>query len=41
LDEDKPPAVDVPLIESEHILVDYLSLFPKGNLAATAHSVNP
>jgi carboxyl-terminal processing protease len=41
LDEDKPPAVDVPLIESEHILVDYLSLFPKGNLAATAHSANP
>jgi carboxyl-terminal processing protease len=36
-DEDKPPAVDADLIESEHILVDYLSLLPKGNLAtATA-----
>src|SRR5581483_8915484 len=34
LDEDKPPAVDAPLIESEHILVDYLSLLSKGNLAA-------
>jgi carboxyl-terminal processing protease len=32
-DEDKPPAVDVPLTESENILVDYLSLLPKGNLA--------
>jgi len=32
-DEEKPPAVDAPLIESEHILVDYLSVFPKGNLA--------
>jgi len=29
--------VDADLIESEHILVDYLSLLPKGNLAtATA-----
>jgi carboxyl-terminal processing protease len=35
LDEDKPPAVDAPLIESEHILVDYLSLLSKGNLATT------
>ncbi len=32
LDEDKPPAVDATLIESEHILVDYLSVLPKGNL---------
>jgi carboxyl-terminal processing protease len=34
-DEEKPPAVDAPLLESEHILVDYLSLLPKGNLATT------
>jgi len=36
LDEEKPPAVDAALIESEHILVDYLSVLPKGNLAATS-----
>ena len=36
LDEEKPPAVDAPLLESEHILVDYLSLLPKkGSLATT------
>ena len=35
-DEEKPPAVDATLNESEHILVDYLSLLHKGNLAATA-----
>jgi len=38
LDEDKVPAVDAHLIESEHILVDYLSLFPKEKLAATGQS---
>jgi carboxyl-terminal processing protease len=38
LDEDKPPAVDAALIESERILVDYLSLWLKGNLAATGQS---
>jgi carboxyl-terminal processing protease len=27
----KPPPPDVPLLEAEHILVDYLSLLPKGN----------
>ncbi|HTL17051.1 MAG TPA: carboxy terminal-processing peptidase, partial [Patescibacteria group bacterium] len=37
-DEEKPPAVDVPLIESEHILVDYLSVLPKGNLAVTGQN---
>ena len=30
LDEDKPAPVDADLTESEHILVDYLSLLPKG-----------
>ena len=40
LDEDKPPAVDAPLIESEHILVDYVSLLSKGNLA-TAGQTSP
>jgi carboxyl-terminal processing protease len=38
LDEDKPPVVDAEMIESEHILVDYLSLLPKGNLATTGQS---
>jgi carboxyl-terminal processing protease len=28
-DEEKPPAVDVPLEEAEHILVDYISVLPK------------
>jgi carboxyl-terminal processing protease len=35
LDEDKPPAVDAPLLESEHILVDYVSLWHKENFATT------
>lgn len=34
--EDKPPVVDAPLEESEHILLDYLALLPKGSLATTA-----
>jgi carboxyl-terminal processing protease len=38
LDEDKAPAVDAHLIESEHILMDYLSLFPKDKLATTGQS---
>jgi len=37
-EEEKPPAVDAALIESEHILVDYLSLLPKGNLASTTQT---
>ncbi len=32
-DEEKPSPVDVALVESEHILVDYLSVFPKHNVA--------
>ena len=28
----KPPPPDAPMLEAEHILVDYLSLLPKGNL---------
>lgn len=35
-DEEKAPVVDADLIESEHILADYVSLLPKGSLAATA-----
>jgi carboxyl-terminal processing protease len=38
LDEEKPPAVDATLNESEHILVDYLSLLRKGNLATAQES---
>ncbi|HWX19795.1 MAG TPA: carboxy terminal-processing peptidase [Candidatus Binatia bacterium] len=33
-DEDKPPLPDADLNEAEHILVDYLSLIPKNNVAA-------
>jgi len=40
-DEEKAPAVDAPLLESEHILVDYLSLLSKGNLAASAPTTAP
>ncbi len=29
---EKPPPTDAPMLEAEHILVDYLSLLPKGNL---------
>jgi carboxyl-terminal processing protease len=29
---EKPPPTDAPLLEAEHILVDYLSLLPKGDL---------
>lgn len=36
-DEEKPPAVDADLVESEHILLDYISLVPKNNVAVTAH----
>jgi carboxyl-terminal processing protease len=35
-DEDKPLTVDAALIESEHILVDYLSVLAKGNLVSAA-----
>jgi carboxyl-terminal processing protease len=31
-DAEKPPTTDAPLLEAEHILLDYLSLLPKGNL---------
>ncbi len=33
-DEEKPAAVDAPLLEAEHILVDYLGMLPKGNLVS-------
>jgi len=32
IDEEKAPAVDATLMEAEHILIDYLSVFPKANL---------
>ena len=31
------PATDAPLTEAEHILVDYLSLLPKGSLVTAEH----
>ena len=34
-DADKPAPPDEPLLEAEHILVDYLSVLPKGNLVTT------
>jgi carboxyl-terminal processing protease len=33
-DEDKAPVVDADLEESEHILLDYISLLPKNNVAS-------
>ncbi len=35
-DAEKPTLPDEPLLEAEHILVDYLSLLPKGNLVKVA-----
>jgi carboxyl-terminal processing protease len=32
-----PPATDAPLAEAEHIMVDYLSVLPKGNLVTAGH----
>ena len=34
---EKPAAQDAPLAETEHILLDYLSLVPKGNLVTAGH----
>jgi carboxyl-terminal processing protease len=34
-DAEKPAQPDEPLLEAEHILVDYLSVLPKGNLVRT------
>ncbi len=38
-DEEKPDPIDVPLVEAEHILVDYLSLLPRPDVAATGRAV--
>jgi carboxyl-terminal processing protease len=37
LDEEKPPAVDADLIESQHILLDYIFLLPKNNVVTAVH----
>jgi carboxyl-terminal processing protease len=34
---EKPAATDAPLAEAEHILVDYLSVLPKGDLVTAGH----
>jgi carboxyl-terminal processing protease len=34
---EKPVVPDAPLVEAEHILIDYLSLVPKGNLVTAGH----
>jgi carboxyl-terminal processing protease len=34
---EKPTVPDEPLVEAEHILIDYLSLVPKGNLVTVGH----
>jgi carboxyl-terminal processing protease len=34
---EKPSATDAPLAEAEHILVDYLSVLPKGDLVTAGH----
>jgi carboxyl-terminal processing protease len=38
-DEEKPAPVDSTLNEAEHILQDYISVWPKPNLATAAHPV--
>jgi carboxyl-terminal processing protease len=34
---EKPGTPDEPLVETEHILIDYLSVVPKGNLVTSGH----
>jgi carboxyl-terminal processing protease len=36
-DAETPAPTDPPLVEAEHILVDYLSVLPKGNLVTAGH----
>ncbi len=36
-DEEKPPMVDPTLSETEHILLDYVSLLNKGNIVTAIH----
>ena len=36
-DEEKPPAVDADMMESEHILLDYITLLPKNSVVSTNH----
>jgi carboxyl-terminal processing protease len=36
-EDEKPAPPDAPLVEAEHILVDYLSVLPKGNLVTAGH----
>jgi carboxyl-terminal processing protease len=38
VDDEKPPAVDADLLESERILLDYISLFPKTNVATVGRA---
>ena len=40
-DEDKAPPVDVDLLESEHILLDYISLVTKNNVASAGALLKP
>jgi hypothetical protein len=35
IDVEKAPATDAPMVEAEHILIDYLSLLPKRNLVTS------
>jgi C-terminal peptidase prc len=34
---EKPTVPDEPMVEAEHILIDYLSVMPKGNLVTAGH----
>jgi carboxyl-terminal processing protease len=36
-EEEKPPAIDATLSETEHILMDYISLWPKANVVTAIH----
>jgi hypothetical protein len=36
-EDEKPPMVDATLAEAEHILADYISVLPKGDILAAGH----
>jgi len=40
-EEEKPPAFDASLAEAEHILMDYISMFPRVNVAVATEGVRP
>jgi len=39
--DDPVPGPDLPLVEAEHILIDYMRLLPKASVVSTARSGQP